>query len=194
MSSRAPEVQFSKTLSFILRHGAVKEGIPMRSDGYVRVDDLLRHKKFSGKKLADLQAIVANNDKQRYLMTNEDGEWLIKANQGHSLKVEVELEQILDPSEIPIVVHGTYNRFWDLIEQEGLKKMGRNHIHFAVGRPGESGVISGMRTTSQILIYINVPLAMTDGIKFYRSPNNVILSDGINGVIPPKYFERVERK
>ncbi|KAI9344310.1 phosphotransferase KptA/Tpt1 [Obelidium mucronatum] len=188
----SPEVQFSKTLSYILRHGAAKEGIPIRADGNVLVSDLIKHKKFRGKKLEDFQLAVASNDKQRYTLTNEDGQWLIRANQGHSLKVEVELEEIKDPSEIPVVVHGTYHRFWSAIEREGLKTMNRNHIHFAVGKPGESGVISGMRSSSQILIYVNIPLAMAEGIKFYRSANNVILSKGINGVILPKYFAEVE--
>ncbi|KAJ3017073.1 UNVERIFIED_CONTAM: tRNA 2'-phosphotransferase 1 [Siphonaria sp. JEL0065] len=190
----SPEVQFSKTLSYILRHGAAKEGIPIRSDGNVLVTDLIKYKKFRGKKLEDFQLAVASNDKQRYAMTNENGVWLIRANQGHSIKVAVELEEIKDPAELPIVVHGTYHRAWSTIERDGLKKMNRNHVHFAVGKPGESGVISGMRSSSQVLIYINVPLAMSEGIKFYRSANNVILSEGINGVIHPKYFAEIEVK
>ncbi|KAJ3076749.1 tRNA 2'-phosphotransferase 1 [Podochytrium sp. JEL0797] len=190
----SPQVQFSKSLSYILRHGAAKEGVPMRPDGYVSLTDLTKHKKFRTRKLADFQQAVAESEKQRFLMKEEEGEWWIKANQGHSLKVQVELEEIKDPSEIPIVIHGTYLRFWESIGTEGLKPMNRNHIHFAAGKPGDSGVISGMRTTCQIMIYINVPLAMADGIKFHRSPNNVILSEGIEGVIAPKYFERVERK
>ena len=38
----SPEVRFSKTLSWILRHGAKSEGLYMRPDGYVRVGDLVR--------------------------------------------------------------------------------------------------------------------------------------------------------
>eukprot|EP00121_Abeoforma_whisleri_P005762 Awhi_evm1s5222 len=49
-----------------------------------------------------------------------------------------------------------------------------------------------MRTDCDVLIYIDVPKAFQDGIKFYRSSNNVILSAGIDGVIPPQYFKKVE--
>jgi len=58
--------------------------------------------------------------------------------------------------------------------------MNRNHIHFSVGKPGENEVISGMRNTSEVLIYIDTEKAMNDNIKFYRSSNNVILTEGIN--------------
>jgi len=69
--------------------------------------------------------------------------------------------------------------------------MSRNHIHFAPGLPNDSGVVSGMRQSCEIYIYINVERAMGDGIKFYRSKNNVILSDGFGGLIPLTYFEKV---
>jgi 2'-phosphotransferase len=66
--------------------------------------------------------------------------------------------------------------------------MTRNHIHFAKGLPGDSGVISGMRSSAQVLIYLNVPLALQDGVPLLLSANGVILSPGIKGVIAPKYF------
>ena len=46
--------------------------------------------------------------------------------------------------EIPIVVHGTYNKSWSIIKNDGLSKMGRNHIHFASGRFDDKTVISGI--------------------------------------------------
>lgn len=38
----SPDVRLSKTLAYLLRHGAEKEGLPMRRDGYVKVHDLVR--------------------------------------------------------------------------------------------------------------------------------------------------------
>lgn len=38
----------SKALSWLLRHGAIKEGIPIDSAGYVLVADLLKHPKLAG--------------------------------------------------------------------------------------------------------------------------------------------------
>ena len=70
--------------------------------------------------------------------------------------------------------------------------MARNHIHFAPGMPSSNGVISGMRSSCQIVIYVNTILAMSDGIKFYRSSNGVILSPGDeSGFLSKRYFEKV---
>ena len=72
--------------------------------------------------------------------------------------------------------------------------MSRNHIHFAPGMPKEEGVISGMRATCDIYIEIDMEAAIKDGIKFYISSNNVILTEGVDGVLSPKYFKRVVQK
>ena len=70
--------------------------------------------------------------------------------------------------------------------------MSRQHIHMAEGFPEQGKVISGMRSTCHLAIFIDVEKAMKDGIEFYRSENDVILSPGDeNGFIKPKYFKRV---
>jgi 2'-phosphotransferase len=69
--------------------------------------------------------------------------------------------------------------------------MSRNHVHFASGYPGDKGVISGMRKTCDIYIELDLAKALADGLVFYLSHNGVILSAGINGTIPTKYFKRV---
>eukprot|EP00842_Homolaphlyctis_polyrhiza_P006512 jgi/Hompol1/6862/HPOL_003698-RA len=105
--------------------------------------------------------------------------------------VEVEMERILDAAQIPIVVHGTYRKNLESILATGLRSMGRQHMHFAVGLAGDSGVISGMRASCDVFIYIDAARAMADGIQFLRSANNVILSEGRDGVLDPKYFARI---
>jgi 2'-phosphotransferase len=62
------------------------------------------------------------------------------------------LTKIEDPSLYPVVIHGTFAKVWHLIKAEGLKRMGRNHIHFAPGMPKEEGVISGMRGSCDIIV------------------------------------------
>jgi 2'-phosphotransferase len=89
------------------------------------------------------------------------------------------------------VIHGTRLQAWEHIKTKGLSTMNRNHVHFAIGLPGDSNVRSGVRKSSQVFIYIDVHKAMQDGIAFYRSKNDVILSDGKDGIIEPKYFEKV---
>lgn len=83
------KILLSKTLSKLLRHNALKEGLNINSEGFIAVDELLKHKFLRGKyTLADLEAIVHNNDKQRFsLRTNDGGILEIRANQGHSIEV-----------------------------------------------------------------------------------------------------------
>ncbi|KAK4702047.1 hypothetical protein P7C70_g4180, partial [Phenoliferia sp. Uapishka_3] len=136
----------SKTLSYILRHGAAKESLVLRPDGFVRVDELMKRPKLKGLDFTGLEAIVAEDKKGRYLMRREPedgGEWWIRANQGHSVIVEsLELEPVSKAEEVPVVVHGTMFKVWDVVEKEGLKIMTRNHVHCAVGLAGEEGVTS----------------------------------------------------
>ncbi|KAI0351381.1 hypothetical protein OH77DRAFT_1411348 [Trametes cingulata] len=195
------EVRISKTLSWILRHGSQSEGLFMRPDGYVRVQELLQRPKLRELTFDALQEIVKNNAKGRYSLVLEadpsTGEevWWIRANQGHSMKsVVLEYEPIKAVSDIPtgIAVHGTTKRAWESIQIQGLSKMTRNHIHLAQGVAG-SGVISGMRNSSQILIYVDVEKALKAGIKFYISANGVVLTEGDErGFLGPQFFSRVE--
>jgi len=72
--------------------------------------------------------------------------------------------------------------------------MSRTHIHLAQGLPGDSGVISGMRRSAQVLVYIDIRKAQQLGCRFFVSSNGVILTEGIGprGIIPTEAFERVE--
>ena len=72
--------------------------------------------------------------------------------------------------------------------------MNRNHIHFAPGLPKEQGVISGMRGSCDIIVQIDMESAMKDGIAFYISSNNVILTEGVDGLLASKYFKNVFKK
>lgn len=110
------------------------------------------------------------------------------------VKTEDLLSKIEDASLYPIVIHGTLSKFWPLIKDQGLKRMTRNHIHFAPGLPKEEGVISGMRGSCDVIIQINMAAAIKDGIQFYISSNSVILTEGVEGVLSPKYFLKVMKK
>lgn len=184
------DIRISKKLSYLLRHGAEKEGLIMRKDGYCKVTDIL---KYLGISLNKLKEIVSENSKQRFSLIDESGVYWIRANQGHSNKVDVKIEmlEIKDPKEIPIVIHGTNLKAWSLIAKKGLSCMSRQHIHFASGMFGDSGVISGMRKNCDVFIYINTVKAMNDGIVFYKSSNGVILTSGKDNILSNIYFEKV---
>ncbi|XP_021966128.1 tRNA 2'-phosphotransferase 1 isoform X2 [Folsomia candida] len=188
-------IALSKALSWLLRHNAVQEGLHIESGGWVDLSAVLKLPRFTNWTVDDVKAVVASNDKQRFSLRELQGDRLeIRANQGHTLK-EVDdaelLEPITDPAGIT-VIHGTYLRHWDAIKSTGLSRMKRNHVHFAPGELGEDGVTSGMRNSAQIYIYVDIEAAMRDGVKFYRSANNVILSPGNrDGFVEPKYFTKV---
>jgi len=188
-------VRLSKSLAWLLRHNAESEGFTFLDGGYLPVLEVLKHRRFAGFTVTDVEEVVRNCSKQRYaLSTGANGELLIRANQGHSIKtVEVDLEEITDPDEAPKVVHGTNFKAWNDIQKTGLSRMKRNHIHFSAGELGTDGVISGMRSSAQVYIYIDVHKAMRDGLQFFRSANNVILSPGnADGVIESQYFKTVK--
>lgn len=196
MHSKTRDIEISKSLSWLLRHGALKEGIPIQSDGFIKVIDLLNHRTLKSKNvvLSDVERIVEFDSKQRYKIKNDKGVLKIKANQGHSIQQvnQLQMTQVQKPAEIPLDVHGTYYRFWDSIKIQGLRSMQRNQIHFSNSdRISPKEVHSGFRSSCEILIYIDVSKAMNDGIEFHISENQVILSSGIDGVIPPKYFSKV---
>ncbi|KAJ7777216.1 phosphotransferase KptA/Tpt1 [Mycena metata] len=187
----------SRELSYLLRHGAKDAGLPIRSDGYVNVDALLRHRSLRGLDFATLESIVAQDQKSRYHLINEGGaaendSWWIRANQGHSMSdIILDLKRVTSAGEIPMAVHGTSMAAWRMISDQGLSRMSRNHIHLAQGFVGD--VISGMRSSSEVLIFIDVARALDADIQFYLSSNDVVLTPGNDaGFLERRFFSRVE--
>jgi len=174
------------------------EGLNIRTDGLAPLTDVMAKIKASREEIME---IVQSSDKQRFAVVSIDAKEYIRANQGHSFPVpDLDLLRVSSVEDIPrsengvegVVVHGTYKDAWKSIKTQGLSKMTRNHIHFAIGAPGESHVISGMRSSCQVLVYVDLPKAIADGIDFYLSDNHVVLSPGnAEGIIPPAYFKAV---
>ncbi|KAL7203711.1 hypothetical protein ACSBR2_016881 [Camellia fascicularis] len=191
-----------RLMTRILRHMASDLNLNMRSDGYVRVQDLLKLnlKTFANIPLRahtvdDIREAVRRDNKQRFSLLEDNGELLIRANQGHSI-VTVETESLLKPilsaEEVPVCVHGTYKKFLESILEQGIKRMKRLHVHFSCGLPMAGEVISGMRRDVNVLIFLDVKKALEEGMKVYISDNKVILTEGFDGVVPVKYFAKIE--
>ena len=189
-------MKLSKSLSYILRHGAEKEGFSTSSEGFIDVDAILCHRQFKIYSEDDIRQVVESNEKQRFALRRHpvSHKLQIRANQGHSFEIsDLELTPITKAEDAPVVVHGTYLSAWnDFISKEGLSRMKRTHIHFAAGVPGDDKVISGARSSVEVLIFVDISKALANGFVFYRSANNVILCPGNeNGMLPVKYFEKV---
>ncbi|XP_052675488.1 uncharacterized protein LOC128157129 isoform X2 [Crassostrea angulata] len=188
----------------ILRHEAINRGLDVTEDGYVDVEDILELPEARNKTEQHVRNIVRNDTKGRFFLRESCGILQIKATQGHSFEVilysifhklrlisllvpKLELKLVTHYTEVRCAVHGTRSRNWESIKSEGISKMGRKHIHFA---QGERGVKSGFPPYCDMAIEVDVEKAMNDGIKFYISENDVVLTEGRNGYILPKYFKK----
>jgi 2'-phosphotransferase len=195
-------VSISKTLSWCLRHGIAKLGLNMDSEGYVRLDDIMVHPEvdLKGATIEEVQSVVDNNDKKRFSMITKGTVLMIRANQGHSENVGsmIDNSKLLTKIIVPLekCIHGTTYKALRQIKISGLNKMSRTHIHCAISEPHDLAVVSGARSNSNVLIYVDMAKAMHDGYEFYLSDNGVILSSGKNndGIIPCEYFEKVVTK
>lgn len=93
----------------------------MHDDGYVFVDDVLRHPTFANRyTMDDIRQCVETNEKQRFgfKIDEQTGKEMIRAHQGHSMEeAKIDMREINDPNEFPVVLHGTYSRYWPLIRE-----------------------------------------------------------------------------
>ncbi|CAN6832602.1 unnamed protein product, partial [Brassica oleracea] len=159
-----------RLLTRILRHLATEMRLDMRGDGFVKVEDLLNlnlktsaNVQLKSHTVDEIREAVRRDNKQRFSLVEEDGELLIRANQGHSITtVESDklLKPILSPEEAPVCVHGTYKKNLEFILASGLKRMNRLHVHFSCGLPTDGEVISGMRRDVNVLIFLDIKKAL----------------------------------
>ncbi|KAF9499559.1 tRNA 2'-phosphotransferase 1 [Pleurotus eryngii] len=202
VTPRKRDDSVSRTISWLLRHSARNEGLDTRQDGFIRVEELLRHPRLGRIDFNQLRTLVENDKKGRFrlmqtLERDATATWWIRANQGHSFMVDsLDLQPITSADQVKMAVHGTSFEAWDSIAVQGLSRMSRNHIHLANHLPNSQPVtaISGLRPRSDILVYINLHLALSSGIKFFLSANGVVLTPGNEaGFLHPPLFEKVER-
>ncbi len=179
----------SKYLSWVLRHGLNDVGLKPDDEGYIKLSDFLNIANPNYKFDTDIILhIVESCPKQRFGIKKIDENIFIRANQGHSKKVgdvicsDKLLVKITEP--IPGVFHGSYKKHLESIKKNGLNRMERQHIHIAKNNDAPSG----KRSSCNLIVYVNMSSAMDDGIEFYESANGVILTEGINGILPPKYL------
>ncbi|MCH2208416.1 MAG: RNA 2'-phosphotransferase [Lentisphaerales bacterium] len=126
-----------------------------------------------------LEEIVMTNDKKRFSFS-DDGK-RIRANQGHSLDLDLGLEERQPPE---ILCHGTATRNMDVIFKEGLKKMNRHHVHLS--EEVETARNVGSRYGKPVILEVASERMYQDGFKFYHSENGVWLTNEV----PVKYLTK----
>jgi putative RNA 2'-phosphotransferase len=175
---RAHLVRLSKRMSLALRHDPSGAGIALDEAGWVPVDDVLAALRIER---AALDEVVATSDKQRFKVERgADGVERIRANQGHSVPVELGLT----PADPPATLyHGTSAGAVHSIRATGLNKGGRHHVHLSPDTATAQRV--GARRPGDVVIFAVDAAAMArDGHVFFRSDNGVWLTDAV----PPAYL------
>jgi putative RNA 2'-phosphotransferase len=169
-----PRVSTSKFLSLVLRHQPGLIGLTLDDAGWTSVDDLLARCVAHGHTLSreTLAQIVRDCDKQRFAFS-EDGK-RIRANQGHSVGVDLGLDPLEPPA---VLLHGTTGRFLPAILKEGLAKRARHHVHLSESSSTATAV--GSRRGDAVLLKVDAARMHADGHVFYRSANGVWLTDAV---------------
>lgn len=169
--------RIGKFISLILRHDPEKIGLQLDAAGWANVDELLAglKRKGRGMSFAQLQELVATNDKQRYSFNDDQTQ--IRANQGHSLKLDLQLEPVEPPVQL---YHGTATRFLDLIHEQGLLKGSRHHVHLSADI--ETAHKVGSRHGKPVILTVDAQAMFRAGYAFYCSENGVWLADSVPAV------------
>ncbi|EHK2328721.1 RNA 2'-phosphotransferase [Clostridium perfringens] len=174
--------KISKYISLILRHKPEEIGLKLDEHGYLRVLDLIEgiDKSYEGFSMDDLERIVREDSKGRYSFNEDKSK--IRANQGHSIKVDLGLEEIKPPK---VLYHGTGRKYLESILENGLIKKERQYVHLSKDR--ETASIVGKRHGDLVIFEVDSESMFNDGIKFYLSKNNVWLCN----YVPKKYIKEL---
>lgn len=177
-------VKVSKFLSLVLRHKPEEIGLVLDENGWADVMELLskinKRRNYNESSITRelLDEVVATNEKKRFAYS-EDGK-KIRASQGHSIDIDLNLSAIKPPE---FLYHGTASHFVSDIMKQGLKKMGRQHVHMS--STIETAINVGSRHGKPQVLKIKADEMYKYGYEFFKSENNVWLTDEI----PVKYIE-----
>ena len=183
MGPKEAHVSASRFLALILRHRPEEIGIALDEHGWANVSALVRGmsntKEFT---IETLEEIVSTDSKGRYSF-NED-HTLIRANQGHSVDVDVELKHAIPP---PTLFHGTAERNIASIQEAGLVPKGRLYVHLSPDP--DTAIKVGARHGRPVAFAVSSAAMQGDGHEFFLSKNGVWLTK----TVPAKYLSLVTR-
>ncbi|HEY1817127.1 MAG TPA: RNA 2'-phosphotransferase [Kofleriaceae bacterium] len=166
--------QTSKLISLILRHEPTKFGVALDRAGWTTVESLLAALAAHGQAITrtELDKIVVTSDKQRFALSPDGTR--IRANQGHSVDVELELAPATPPA---VLYHGTVDRFVAAIRAQGLVKGERHHVHLSADVTTATQV--GARRGRPVVLTIDAARMVAAGHAFFRSQNGVWLVEHV---------------
>lgn len=182
MSEQREDVELSKYLALILRHKPEAVGITLDEHGWANVDELLAGlNKTESCDRTRLERIVEEDEKRRYSFS--DDKTLIRANQGHSIPVDVELAQTTPP---PLLYHGTGEKYVAQIDVQGLIPKSRLYVHLSTDF--ETARKVGARHGTSVVYLVESGKMHDDGVPFYLSANGVWLTKNV----PVEFLKKVD--
>ena len=167
-------IRRGKRLAFLLRHD---RNYSFDEHGWREIGDLITN---YGYTMDELKEIVETNNKQRYEFSEDMTR--IRARQGHSVPVDVELEEKLPPD---VLCHGTGEQSLVSIQEQGINKGNRLYVHLS--ETNETAVNVGKRHGKPVVLVIDAKRMAEDGHKFFLSRNGVWLTDYVD----VKYLKEV---
>lgn len=181
MLSKEKENQLSKYVSYILRHNPDEIGVQLDEQGWTNVQLFIEKSQSKYKfNLDDLKQVVRNNNKKRFEFSEDEKK--IRAQQGHSVEVDLKLPNVEPPKEL---YHGTATRFLESIKKEGLKPMSRHDVHLSFNKTTAEKV--GERHGKVIVLIIDTEKMYQEGFNFQCTANNVWLTQSV----PTKYIKNI---
>ena len=166
--------KISKLLSYVLRHRPDHLQLQLDAQGWVPVDDLLEALCKNGTPMTKIQLaqLVADNDKQRF--TFDEAQQKIRANQGHSITIDLDLPPQVPPTHL---YHGTAQRHLSSIQTKGLIKGNRHHVHLSAEVQTAHKV--GQRHGKPVVLQVDAARMHQAGHVFFCSDNGVWLTDQV---------------
>ncbi|MBD2101906.1 RNA 2'-phosphotransferase [Leptolyngbya sp. FACHB-261] len=182
MSANPRLIKISRYLSKHLRHQPEALGLTLAPGGWASVEQLLaacaqHHFPIT---YSELENVVATDDKQRFSFDATRS--LIRANQGHSIPVDFQLEPVVPPA---LLYHGTGASSVKPILRSGLYKMSRHHVHLSLDKVTAQAV--GARHGQPVVFAVDAAAMYQNGFQFYCSANGVWLVDQV----PPEYLQLI---
>ncbi|MGN0815044.1 MAG: RNA 2'-phosphotransferase [Candidatus Coproplasma sp.] len=166
--------KLSTFIAYVLRHNPSAIGISLDGQGWADVGELIEGINRTGRiiDVALLQKIVKDDEKGRYSFNGDMTK--IRANQGHSIDVNLDFEQRIPPD---FLYHGTAQKYLERIKQNGILKMSRRYVHLSGN--AETAFKVGSRHGAPVVLKIDAKRMVGNGYVFYISSNGVWQSQDI---------------
>lgn len=169
----------SKFLSYVLRHDPDALNLTLDPGGWADLEALIENARADGRSLSRsrIKNVIDAGEKTRFALSADESK--IRANYGHSIDVDVDLEPRPPPEHL---YHGTARQFLPAIREAGLRPQSRQYVHLSPTREGATAV--GQRHGPPVVLTIAAQALHNTGYTLYPSTETVWLTRRV----PPAFI------